>query len=622
MRNIQFTTRRNEFQKQLTRDVKEIARSKDVLVSADKTTNLYSMTGDAYGKLLSENITKSYKTTSETIKQGIDLEARNIASGLGIADRVEVYAQKEAFITLKDHKEDFRAKPSCRLINPAKSEIGIISKQMVEGINSRLRTATKPQQWRNTQAVINWFKDLPEKEKLSFIKFDIVEFYPSISEGLLRKAMDFARRFTVITNQEKEVIWHARKSLLFGANSTWLKKSGDQFDVTMGSYDGAEICELVGLYMLDLLSHKFGKELIGLYRDDGLAAIDLPGPQADRARKDIVQIFKECGLRVTVDILLKQTDFLDVTFDLASGKFWPYRKPNSDPLYIHAKSNHPPTITKHLPAAITSRIASLSCSEEEFSKAIPTYKEALHKSGYKDEMPYTQPRRSSTRRRKRDVIWFNPPYNQNVTTNVASQFLKLVDKHFPRHHRYRKLFNRTNVKCSYSCMNNIGSIIRSHNAKILSTTKTPTTPPRTCNCRQRLNCPLDGKCLTECIVYKATVSAPNRLTRVYYGLTEGPFKTRYTNHNSSFRLEHKRKETELSKYMWELKDLGLEGEVQWEIHKRAAPYKCGARRCDLCITEKMVIATADITTMLNKRSELVSMCRHRAKFRCDKTPLT
>ena len=538
---------------------------------------------------------------------------------LQIAERVEIYAEKEAFITLKDHKEDFRTKPSCRLINPAKSEIGIISKQMVEDINSCIRTASKPQQWRDTQAVISWFKNLPEREKLSFIKFDIVEFYPSISEELLRKAITFAKRYTTITKQEEEVIWHARKSLLFGDNSTWLKKGGKKFDVTMGSYDGAEICELVGLYILDLLSRKFSKERIGLYRDDGLAALKLSGPQADRARKDIVEIFKQCGLRVTVEILLKQTDFLDVTLDLASGKFWPYRKPNSDPLYINSKSNHPPTIIKHLPAAITSRIASLSCSEEEFLKATPPYKEALRKSGYHEEMPYPQQRRSSKRQRKRDVIWFNPPYNQSVTTNVASQFLKLVDKHFPRHHRYHKLFNRNNVKCSYSCMNSIGSIIRSHNAKVLpSTQATPANPQRTCNCRQPQNCPLRGMCLTQCIVYKATVTAPNKPTRVYHGLTEGTFKQRFSNHKKSFTVEKYQKETELSKYMWELKGLGLEGEVRWEIAKRAAPYKCGARRCDLCLTEKMVIALADPTTMLNKRSELVSTCRHRAKFRCDK----
>ena len=76
---------------------------------------------------------------------------------------------------------------------------------------------------------------------------------------------------------------------------------------------------------------------VGLYRDDGLVALKLSGPQADRARKDIERTFKECGLRVTVEILLKQADFLDVTLDIPTGKFWPYRKPNNDPLLHQCK---------------------------------------------------------------------------------------------------------------------------------------------------------------------------------------------------------------------------------------------------------------------------------------------
>ena len=93
---------------------------------------------------------------------------------------------------------------------------------------------------------------------------------------------------------------------------------------------------LVGLYILNLLCTRFSKDQVGLYTDDGLAALKLSGPQADRARKDIEGTFKECGLRVTVDILLKQADFLDVALDLPTEKIWPYRKPNNDPLYINA----------------------------------------------------------------------------------------------------------------------------------------------------------------------------------------------------------------------------------------------------------------------------------------------
>ena len=61
-------------------------------------------------------------------------------------------------------------------------------------------------------------------------------------------------------------------------------------------------------------------------------------------------------------------------------------------------------------------------------------------------------------------------------------------------------------------------------------------------------------CLTACIVYKATVTAPTRPTKIYYGLTERPFKERYTNHSYSFRDGESSAATELSKYIWKLKE--------------------------------------------------------------------
>ena len=107
---------------------------------------------------------------------------------------------------------------------------------------------------------------------------------------------------------------------------------------------------------------------------------------------------------------------------------------------------------------------------------------------------------------------------------------------------------------------------------------------------------------------------------VYYGFAETTFKARYYNHTCTFNNSAKRTKTGLSSYIWKLKDLGLEPSIEWEIHKRALAYKCGSKRCDLCLTEKLAIAQADPTTSLNKRSELVSSCRHRAKFRCGTLP--
>ena len=91
---------------------------------------------------------------------------------------------------------------------------------------------------------------------------------------------------------------HARKSLLFDKDETWMKKDNDSiFDVTMGSYDGAEVCELVGIYILPTLNEKYSGHQIGLYRDDGIGAFhNLNGQAADRIRKDIIKIFDSLGL--------------------------------------------------------------------------------------------------------------------------------------------------------------------------------------------------------------------------------------------------------------------------------------------------------------------------------------
>ncbi|XP_030843218.1 cubilin [Strongylocentrotus purpuratus] len=137
----------------------------------------------------------------------------------------------------------------------------------------------------------------------------------------------------------------------------------------MGSFDGAEICELVGLYILSILSKDYGKDGIGLYRDDGLAVFkSISGSRADRIRKSITRTFQKLGLHITIVCNLKITNFLDITFNLSDGKYYPYRKPNDCPMYIHKLSNHPPSIIKNLPASISRRIADISCDEETFNE--------------------------------------------------------------------------------------------------------------------------------------------------------------------------------------------------------------------------------------------------------------
>ena len=131
------------------------------------------------------------------------------------------------------------------------------------------------------------------------------------------KSLNYAKSIEAIDENAVKVIMHSRKSLLFDLDNVWVKKENPNFDVTMGSYDEAELCELTGLYILSVLSGEFGKEKIGLYRDDGLSYFQkMTGSQAERVKKRICEIFQSCGLKITIETNLQIMDFLDVTFNL------------------------------------------------------------------------------------------------------------------------------------------------------------------------------------------------------------------------------------------------------------------------------------------------------------------
>ena len=92
---------------------------------------------------------------------------------------------------------------------------------------------------------------------------------------LLNRSISFARSITTISDSVINIIIHSRQSLHFSKTSAWVKKGNNSlFDVTMGSYDGAEVCELVGLDLLNKLSIVIDRSSVGLCRDDGLAAIN------------------------------------------------------------------------------------------------------------------------------------------------------------------------------------------------------------------------------------------------------------------------------------------------------------------------------------------------------------
>ena len=596
--------------------LKSIKKSSNIIISADKTSNMYEMGKESYEKLLKENVTKVYKKVDDTTVNKINKKAKDIASGMSLDKKVQCYANRPAFIYIKDHKENFPAIVKCRLINPAKSEMGKISKCILDRINVKVREETKFLQWRNTNSVIKWFKKIKNKKKCKFLKFDIAEFYPSISKKLLSDSINFAKKYTDISEEEEEIIFHAKEALLFNGDSTWVKKNGRRgnFDVTMGSYDGSETAEIVGLFILDKLASKFGINNVGLYRDDGLAVLkNASGPAAERARKDIIELFKKYNLKVTTETNLTSTDFLDVYLDLKSGKFRPFHKPNQSPLYIHAESNHPPAILKRVPEMIGRRVSNISCNKSEFERSKPYYENALRRSGFERKLMYVSEKEPTKNKRKRKIIWFNPPFSKNVKTNVGRKFLNLVKKHFPPHHKFHKIFNRNSIKISYSCMDNFEAAINSHNAAILRRNEPQSSKKTNCNCQNKDECPLNNQCRTPCMVYKATVTAKN-VEKYYVGSVEGEFKVRWRNHMKSLRNARYEHDTTLSTYVWSLKDQGMDPKIKWEILKKSTPYRCGGKHCNLCQEEKFCILEGDREKMLNEKSEILSKCRHKSKF--------
>ena len=129
----------------------------------------------------------------------------------------------------------------------------------------------------------------------------------------------------------------------------------------------------------------------------------------------------------------------------------------------------------------------------------------------------------------------------------------------------------------------MGAIISQHNKKILRGEPTPLR----CRCLDKPNCPMPGKCATDKVVYRATVTTAEKTER--------------------------RINTELSSYIWDLKDQNTPYEIRWDLVRRANPFSPVTRKCDLCIAEKLEIIYNPGLATLNKRNELYNHCRHRDK---------
>ena len=161
--NTEFCNINNDFQKKLKNDINEIKTCKKIIVSADKSRNLYKLEKDQYQKLLKEKITKTYKKSTNKKTEKINYTAKQITEKLSIADRVPMLEETDAYITIKDHKSEFPIKILCCLINPSKSSIGKISKVILDRINEKIISLVTINECKNTLAVLKWYSKIPSK---------------------------------------------------------------------------------------------------------------------------------------------------------------------------------------------------------------------------------------------------------------------------------------------------------------------------------------------------------------------------------------------------------------------------------------------------------------------------
>ena len=213
--------------------------------------------------------------------------------------------------------------------------------------------------------------------------------------------------------------------------------------------------------------------------------------------------------------------------------------------------------------------------------------------------------------------------SDNMKTNLGYKFLALVDKYREifKGTVFEKIFTRATMKISYSTTRNMKAHIASHNMKILN--KKDDGQPATCNCRENgPPCPLGGECQVTSIVYKASVTTKEStpITKTYHGMTGGEFKSRFNGHKHDMKNRDKYGTT-LSRHIWRLRDMRIKFEIKWEIKEKASKYNPGGKDCKLCSAENYHILMEDDKRSLNVRSELLSKCRHRAKWKLDKIVL-
>ena len=212
------------------------------------------------------------------------------------------------------------------------------------------------------------------------------------------------------------------------------------------------------------------------------------------------------GLKQSSIAMSKQST---IRLNLTNGTFKSYRKPD--------EPKHPPNIIKQVPIAI-----------EKFCHSL---KKFFKYQGYNHAFSYNPTPPNDNNQNKKQ--WHNSSFDKNVSTNIGKNFLYIIRKHFPRIFKVPLNFNKNNVKVSYGCMSKAKSIISSHNRDPGPNQQ----QERTCNCIRKETCPMKEKCLTDNVIYEATITTPepDNTVKKYNGLCDSSFKKGYANHKKSFK---------------------------------------------------------------------------------------
>ena len=180
------------------------------------------------------------------------------------------------------------------------------------------------------------------------------------------------------------------------------------------------------------------------------------------------------------------------------------------------------------------------------------------------------------------MIWFNPPFSLNVSTNIVKKFFSRLGKNFLKMYQLHKLFNRNDIKVIYSSLRNFKSVINVHNKNVLNEQEKPSP----CICRVKTSCPSKGSCQYKNLVYFCKVLTPDLKQNHphYIALTEHTFKDRLYKHNASFKYRSKRNSAELNRtqlkrnFIWDKKKETINVDLDRSFLDKAKPYSPATKK--------------------------------------------